>query len=66
MDWKVTAALAVLGLALLGGLVICIVTSVNAYAKRFAEQEEDRRRGFEVKQITGETPVLAEKDDHHG
>jgi hypothetical protein len=62
MDWKVTAALSVLGLALLGGLVICIVTSVNAYAKRFAEQEEDKRRGFEVKMTTdGESGVHPEK-----
>ena len=68
MDWKVVAALAFLGLALLGGLVICIVTSVNSYAKRIAEAPKDKRRGFEVKTITtGETPaVQREKDDHHG
>jgi hypothetical protein len=69
MEWKVLAALAFLGLALLGGLVICIVTSVNSYAKRIAEEPKDKRRGFEVKQTitTGEAPaVQREKDDHHG
>ena len=72
MDWKVTAALAVLGLALVVGLVICIVTSVNSYAKKIADEAErpcDKRRGFEVKTTTspgGEPGVQREKDDHHG
>ena len=71
MDWKVLAALGFLGVALIAGFVICIVTSVNAYAKRLAEKPADKRRGFEVKQTTSgdgvtPTPVLPEKDDHHG
>lgn len=60
MEWKVIAALAMLGLALVAGLVICIVTSVNAYAKRFAEKPEDKRRGFEVK-VTTEHQVRTEE-----
>ncbi len=69
MDWKLTTALAVLGHALVGGLVICIVTSVNAYAKRIAEEPEDKRRGFEVKATTADDKkpsALPERDDHHG
>ena len=68
MDWKVIAALAVLGVALLAGLAIAIVSSVNSYAKRFAEGKEDTRRGFEVKSTTTgtESAVQREKDDHHG
>ena len=66
MDWKVLAALGFLGLALLAGLAICIVTSVNAYAKRLTLKPQDKRRGFEVKPITGETPVLRERDNDHG
>ena len=50
MDWKVIAALGFLVLALIAGLVICVLTSVNAYAKRLAEEphRRDKRRGFEV------------------
>ena len=68
MDWKVVAALGLLGVALLAGLVIAIVSSVNSYAKRFAEGRKDERRGFEVKSITPgtEPAVQREKDDHHG
>ena len=69
MDWKVLMALSVLGLALIAGLVICIVTSVNSYAKRIAREPEDKRRGFEVKLKTAgdeQSPALPEKDDHHG
>ena len=71
MDWKVLAALGFLGLALIAGLVICIATSVNAYAKRLTLKPQDRRRGFEVEvkqTIAGDvtTPALPEKDDHHG
>jgi hypothetical protein len=68
MDWTVAAALSVLGLALIAGLVICIVSSVNVYAKRFAEKPKDNRRGFEVKTIAaGQEPAaLSKKDDHHG
>ena len=49
MEWKVIAALGVLALALVAGLAISIVTSVNKYAKRFVREPEDRRRGFDVK-----------------
>jgi hypothetical protein len=73
MDWKVTVALGLLVVALLVGLVICVVTSVNSYARRFAEGREDTRRGFEVKTTTTTTadgtqpPAQSEeKDDHHG
>jgi hypothetical protein len=68
MDLKVLAALSVLALALVAGLVICIVTSVNSYAKKIAAEPKEKRRGFEVKTITpGETPgVQRKKDDHHG
>ena len=68
MDWKVLAALSVLGLALIAGLVICIVTSVNSYAKRIADEPKDKRRGFEVKVKTAgeDSQALPEKDDHHG
>ena len=61
-------ALSVLGLALIAGLVICIVTSVNSYAKRIAEEPKDKRRGFEVKVKTAgeDSPALPERDDHHG
>jgi len=68
MDWKVMAALGLLAVALLAGLAIAIVSSVNSYAKRFAEGGKDKRRGFEVKSTTaGTQPVVQrEKDDHHG
>ena len=68
MDWKVIAALAVLGLAIIGGLVISILTSVNRYAKQLTVEKTDPRRGFDVKtNAGGESPVLPEKkDDHHG
>jgi len=68
MDWKVIAALATLGLAILGALVISIVTSVNRYAKGLTEEKPDPRRGFEVKTISTDRPSdeLLEKDDHHG
>ena len=67
MDWKVIAALGVLGLALIGGFVIVIVTSVNRYAKQLAEEKKDPRRGFEVKTTSSEqSPELSKKDDHHG
>ena len=70
MDWKVMVAMGLLAVALLAGLFIAIVSSVNAYAKRFAEgRSEEKRRGFEVKSITaGTQPTVQreEKDDHHG
>jgi hypothetical protein len=70
MDWKTLAALGVLVLCLLVWLAISIVTSVNRYARRFTEEPEDKRRGFEVKtteNTIGELPVVQrEKDDHHG
>jgi hypothetical protein len=70
MDWKTLAALGVLVVCLLVWLAIAIVTSVNRYARRFTEEPQDKRRGFEVKlteNTIGTTPaVLREKDDHHG
>ena len=71
MDWKVTAALAVLGIALVIGLAVCLVTSVGVFARRLAKEPEDKRRGFEVKQTTTtaddtQSPAQREKDDHHG
>jgi hypothetical protein len=69
MEWKVIAALGMLGLAIVAGLVIAVVTSVNKYARQFSEEPEDKRRGFEVKQTdTADTQsaVQREKDDHHG
>ena len=70
MDWKTLAALAVMVLALAVWLAISIVTSVNRYARRFTEEPEDKRRGFEVKlteNTIGDSPaVQREKDDHHG
>lgn len=67
MSWMAVAALAFLVLALAAGFVIVIVTSVNVYAKRATQERQDPRRGFEVKQPAGgESPVLREKDDHHG
>ena len=70
MDWKTLAALGVMVLALAVWLAISIVTSVNRYARRFTEEPEDKRRGFEVKlteNTIGTTPdVQREKDDHHG
>ena len=67
MSWMAIAALAFLGLALVVGFVIVVVTSVNVYARRATEERRDVRRGFEVKQPAGgESPALREKDDHHG
>ena len=68
MTWQIAISLAFLGLAIVGGLVLCIVTSVNAYARRLTDEPKDRRRGFEVKPTAGgePPPVLREKDDHHG
>ena len=70
MDWKTLAALAVMVLALAVWLAISIVTSVNRYARRFTEEPQDKRRGFEVKlteNTIGKSPaVQREKDDHHG
>ena len=70
MDWKTLAALGVLVVCLLVWLAIAIVTSVNRYARRFTEEPEDKRRGFEVKtteNTIGKPPaVQREKDDHHG
>ena len=70
MDWKTLAALGVMVLALAVWLAISIVTSVNRYARRFTEEPEDKRRGFEVKlteNTIGDSPaVQREKDDHHG
>jgi hypothetical protein len=68
MDWKVTAALGVLGVALLVGLAVCIVTSVGIFARRLAQDPDEQRRGFEVKSTTAGTEpgVQREKDDHHG
>ena len=70
MDWKTLAALGVMALALVAWLAISIVTSVNRYARRFTEEPQDKRRGFEVKlteNTIGKSPdVQREKDDHHG
>jgi hypothetical protein len=70
MDWKTLAALGVMVLALAVWLAISIVTSVNRYARRFTEEPQDKRRGFEVKlteNTIGKSPaVQREKDDHHG
>ena len=69
MEWTVIAALGMLGLAIVAGLVIAVVTSVNKYARQFSEPQEDKRRGFEVKQTTAadtQSAVQREKDDHHG
>jgi type III secretory pathway component EscT len=70
-DWKIMGALGLLAVAILIGFVICIVASVSLYAKKFAEQPEDKRRGFEVKPTTTDTAdnrsaVQRERDDHHG
>ena len=71
MEWTVIAALGMLGLAIVAGLVIAVVTSVNKYARQFSEEPKDPRRGFEVKPTTTNTAdtqsvVQREKDDHHG
>jgi hypothetical protein len=72
MDWKVTMALGVLGVALVIGFAICLVTSVGIYARRLAQSPDERRRGFEVTTTTTKTTadvqsvVQREKDDHHG
>ena len=72
MDWKTLAALGVMVVALAVWLAISIVTSVNRYARKFTEDPEEKRRGFEVKLTednlpAGTTPdVQREKDDHHG
>ena len=70
MDWKTLAALGVMAVALAVWLAISIVTSVNRYARKFTEDPEEKRRGFEVKlteNTIGKTPdVQREKDDHHG
>ena len=73
MDWKVTMALGVLGVALVIGFAICLVTSVGIYARRLAEDPDERRRGFEVTTTTTTTTtadvqsaVQRERDDHHG
>jgi hypothetical protein len=69
MEWKVIAALGLLGVAIVAGLVIAVVTSVSKYAKQLTEPPKDPRRGFEVKQTTTadtQSVVQREKDDHHG
>ena len=71
MEWTVIAALGMLGLAIVAGLVIAVVTSVNKYAKQLTDEPKDTRRGFEVKPTTanasGSVPgAQREKDDHHG
>ena len=70
MEWKVIAALGLLGVAIVAGLVIVVVTSVSKYAKQLTEEPKDTRRGFEVKQTTTtadtRSAVQREKDDHHG
>ena len=70
MDWTVIAALGMLGLAIVAGLVIAVVTSVNKYARQFSEEPKDTRRGFEVKTTTADDTQSAalpeKKDDHHG
>ena len=53
MSWMAIAALAFLGLALVVGFVIVVVTSVNVYAKRATQEPDVVRRGFEVKQPAG-------------
>ena len=71
MDWKVTMALGLLGVALVIGFAICLVTSVGIYARRLAQNPDERRRGFEITTTTKTTAdvkpaVQREKDDHHG
>jgi hypothetical protein len=65
MDWKVLAALGVMVVALAAWLAISIVTSVNRYARRFTEEPEDKRRGFEVKPLRTETDDGEGSDQHH-
>ncbi len=69
MEWTVIAALGMLGLAIVAGLVIAVVTSVNKYARQFSEEPKDERRGFEVKPTNtadAQSAVQRERDDHHG
>ena len=70
MTWQIALSLGVLALAIVGGLVICIVTSVNSYARRLTEaRKAPQPRGFEVKPTAGGQPAgpaLRERDDHHG
>ena len=72
MTWQIAVSLAFLAIAIVGGLVICIVTSVNSYARRLSEPRKSREpRGFEVKPTAGgggePAPALRrERDDHHG
>jgi hypothetical protein len=70
MEWKVIAALGMLGVAIVAGLVIAVVASVSKYAKQLTEEPKDPRRGFEVKQTTTtadtQSAVQRERDDHHG
>ncbi len=70
MDWKVTMALGVLGVALVIGFAICLVTSVGIYARRLAQNPDERRRGFEITTTTTtpdlQSGVQRERDDHHG
>ncbi len=62
MSWMALAALAMLGLALVAGLVIVILTSVNTYAKKLTDEPKDLRRGFEVKPAAaGDSPRAPEE-----
>ena len=66
MSWMAIAALAFLGLALVVGFVIVVVTSVNVYARRAAEEPKDVRRGFEVKQPTGGALPAGREEEANG
>ena len=56
-------------IVVLGGPVVLMVLLVyHGEKSRRAERDASRfcRRGFEVKQDTGTTPVLREKENDHG
>ncbi len=62
MSWMALAALAMLGLALMAGLVIVILTSVNSYARKLTDEPKDLRRGFDVKPAaSGDLPRVPEE-----
>ena len=66
MTWQIAVSLGFLGLAIVAGFVICIVTSVNAYARRLTEGPKDERRGFEVKPVAGGEPPAAAAEEVKG
>lgn len=63
MTWQIAVSLMFLGLALVGGLLLCILTSVNAFARRLTDEPKVRqRRGFEVKlPAVGERPAVGDE-----